>query len=197
MTGEDPLLFVPLAKGSSKRSKGRVGEWVRSWWKDSKREQPWGDTPLTEVTKDNLFDLHKVEGPRLWMPPPTSMETVMEVFNKDRMAHPRRTHVFVVPMLMTHLWRLHLGKDVDILMTITAEDHFWEKSQHEPRILAIVLPFAYVETYRGPWDAHGLENLNLFGKNSKLVSRLLGAGVPRNFLTWMGGCVECGKTRRG
>ena len=28
-----------------------------------------GDMPLTEVTKDNMFDLHKVEGPRLCMPP--------------------------------------------------------------------------------------------------------------------------------
>ena len=34
-------------------------------------KKPWGDMLLTEVTKDNLFDLHKdkVEGPRPWMPP--------------------------------------------------------------------------------------------------------------------------------
>ena len=105
---------------------------------------------LTEVTKDNMFDLHKVEGPKLWMPPPAVMETIMEVFNKDRMAHPKRAHVFVVSSLMTHLWRKQLGKDADILMTITAGDHFWGKSQHEPLILAIILPLAYIENYRAP-----------------------------------------------
>ena len=69
------------------------------------------------------------------------METIMEVFNEDRMAHPKRSHVFVVPRLMTHFWRKQLGKEADVLMTITARDHFWEKSQQEPPILAIVLPF--------------------------------------------------------
>ena len=52
-----------------------------------------GNVPLTEVTKDNLFNLHKVEGPRLWMPPPAAMETVMEVFSEDRIAHPKQVHV--------------------------------------------------------------------------------------------------------
>ena len=42
---------------------------------------------LTKVTKDNLFDLHRMEGPRFWMPPPVAIETIMEVFNEDRMAH--------------------------------------------------------------------------------------------------------------
>ena len=69
----------------------------------------------------------------------------MEVFNEDRMAHPKRAHVFVVPRLMAHLWMKQLGKDTDVLMTITAIDHFWGKSQHEPLILAIILPRVYVE----------------------------------------------------
>ena len=60
---------------------------------------------MTVVTEDNLFDLHDVEDLRLWMPPPAAMETIIEVFNEDRMAHPKHAHVFVVPRLMTHLWR--------------------------------------------------------------------------------------------
>ena len=40
-------------------------------------------------------------------------------------------------------------------------------------------------------------NLNLFGENLKPALRLLGARTPRNFLRWMGSCVECGKTQRG
>ena len=81
----------------------------------------------------------------------------MEVFNKDRMAYAKQVHVFAIPRLMMHIWRKHLGKDADVLMTITARDHFWDKSQHKPLVLAIVLPFAYVEKYRGTWVARGLE----------------------------------------
>ena len=97
-----------------------------------------------------FFDLHKVEGPMLWMPPPVAMETIMKVFNEDRMAHPKRAHVFLVPRLMTHMWRKHLRKVKNVLIAITAGDHFWGKSQHKTLILIIVLPFAHVKTYRGP-----------------------------------------------
>ena len=79
---------------------------------------------LTEVTNDNMFDLHKLEGLRLWMPPPAAMETIMEVFYEDRMAYPHQAHVFIIPRLMTHMWRKHLGKDTDIMMTITSGGHF-------------------------------------------------------------------------
>ena len=68
---------------------------------DSKGKQLWENTILTEVI--NLFDLHKLEGPRLWIPPPAAAETVMEVFNEDIIAHPKRAHVFVDPRLMAHL----------------------------------------------------------------------------------------------
>ena len=88
-----------------------------------------GNMTLREVTKDNRFDLQKVEGARLWILPPAAMETTMEVFNEDRMAHLKQAHVFVVPRLMVHLWRKHLRKDADALMTITAGDHFRGKSQ--------------------------------------------------------------------
>ena len=54
-----------------------------------------GNRLLTELTNDNLFDLDTVEGPRLWILPPAAIETITEVFNEDRMAHPCRAHVFV------------------------------------------------------------------------------------------------------
>ena len=73
------------------------------------------------------------------------MEMIMDVFNEDRMVHPKQAHVFVVRRLMTNLLRKQLGKDANDLMIIPARDHFWDKSQHEPLILAIVLPFAYIQ----------------------------------------------------
>ena len=96
MAGKDPLSFVLLAKGVNERSEGRIKKWVEKWWGN------WCGAPLTEVEPDHWFELQKVSGPRLWMPPPAAMGTVLEVFNEDQLAHPWNPHVFVVPRLMTH-----------------------------------------------------------------------------------------------
>ena len=113
--------------------------------------------------------------------PPAAMEKIMQVFNEDRIAYPRRAHVFVVPSLMTHLWRKQLGKDADVLMTITATDHFWDKSQHEPLILAIVLPFAYDKTHRGPWITRGLEKPESLREEFEASSKIAGGRNPSQF----------------
>ena len=146
MAGKDPLSFIPLNKGADERSNGAVKRWISQWW------NVW-PTPLTEMTPQLWFELRDVKGPRLWMPAPAAMEVVMEVFNEDRIAHPRNPHVFVIPRLMTHLWRKNLGKDADLMFTVESNVNFWGSSQHEPLIFAIVLPFSYTPDYSGPWLA--------------------------------------------
>ena len=79
----------------------------------------------------------------------------MELFNEDRLAHPHIPHVFVVPRLMTHLWRKQLGKDANLMFHVKPGACFWPKSMHEPLYVAIVLPLAYAEQHRGPWVLHG------------------------------------------
>ena len=170
LAGKDPLSFIPLSKGANERSEGRVAQWVKSWWRGGgpvkrggkKKSKPWLGAELEEITKEKMFELHKTQRPRLWMPPPAAMETVMELFNEDRIAHPRCPHVFVVPRLMTHLWRRNLGKDADLLCTIAVGDHFWSRDQHEPLILAVVLPLAHVADHRGPWLARGTDEAERF-----------------------------------
>ena len=88
-------------------------------------------------------------------PPPTAMETVVEVFNEDSLAHHHIPHVFAIPRLMTHLQRRQLSKDVDVLFTINVGTYFWPSSMHEPLIVLIVLPLAHVSNYRGPWVLRG------------------------------------------
>ena len=83
------------------------------------------------------------------------METVIAVFNEDRIAHPWNPHVFVVPRLVTHLWRKNLRKDADVLFTVQVGDHFWGPSQHEPLTIALVFPIVHVAGYRGPRLAVG------------------------------------------
>lgn len=154
MAGENPLSFIPLALGADERAEGRVGRWIRSWWQD-RGGDPWGQRELVEITKDNMFELPSLEADRLWMLAPAAMETAMELFNEDRIAHPWNAHVFAIPRIMTHLWRKNLGKDADLIFSVAPGKHFWQKCQYEPLTIAIVLPLAYVENYRGPWTARG------------------------------------------
>ena len=79
-----------------------------------------------------------------------------------------------------------MGKDADVFVTIAAGDHFWEKSQHEPPILAIILPFAYVENYRGPWISRGLENPEALRAGLEAGFKIAAGRDPKQFLN-MGG----------
>ena len=46
------------------------------------------------------------------------MVTALEVFNEDIITHPWNPHVFVVPRLMTHMWRKSPSKDADVMFTV-------------------------------------------------------------------------------
>ena len=129
-------------------------EWIRSWWTDGEGKA-WRDQPLHELKPEDWFSLHENPNPRLWIPLPAAMETVVEMFNEDRLAHLNIPHVFTVPRLMTHLWRKPLSKDADVVFTIRAGTSFWPASMHEPLILMIVLPLNHVPKHRGPWTLRG------------------------------------------
>ena len=157
MAGEDPLRFIPWGKGADERSGGKVSAWIRSWWANKKGKN-WGGFPLVSVTKDNLFELKDVDGARLWMLPPAAMEVALEVFNEDRIAHPQFPHVFVVPRLMTHMWRKDLKKDADVQFYVQTGVPFWQSHQFEPLLVALVFPFAHVDRYTGPWVVQGTDD---------------------------------------
>ena len=150
MKGESPLHFIPLDTGAVARSQGRVQKWVNSWWNDLSGE-PYLGSSLRLLEPNDWFELYDIEAPRLWSPPPAAMETVMELFNEDRLAHPEMSHVFVIPRLMTHLFRRALGKDADLMFEAASGSWFWPLSMHEPLIVAVVLPLVFVPRYRGPW----------------------------------------------
>eukprot|EP00956_Cyclotella_meneghiniana_P028890 scaffold68504_cov17-Cyclotella_meneghiniana.AAC.1 len=65
------------------------------------------------------------------------------MFNEDRIARPHLPHVFVVPRLMTGMWRKQLSKDADVVFTVESGPAFWPKHMHEPLLVLIVFPFAH------------------------------------------------------
>jgi hypothetical protein len=134
----------------------KVSAWVHSWWK-TKKGTPFGGFPLGNITKDNMFELRDLKAARLWMMPPAAMEVVLELLCEDRLAHPQWPHVFVVPRLMTHLWRKDLMKNADLLFTVPAQVPFWTSGQFEPLIVAVILPLSHVPRYTGPWVVKGTD----------------------------------------
>ena len=164
VAGKNPLDYIPLNEGAGARSNGKIEAWVKTWWNDASG-QPWCGQKLKVLQPNDWFDLPNNQAPRLWLPPPAAMETVVELFNEDHLAHPHIPHVFVVPRLMTHLWRKQLSKDADVLFTVKSGSSFWPCSMHEPLIVLIVLPLVHVQHYSGPWKqrggqrAHELEDL--------------------------------------
>ncbi len=161
MAGDDPMSFLPFHMGADTRSQGRVGKWVRSWWRTSNRDHnldqggDWGGLPLVEIDHDNMFKLKDVKAARLWLLPPAAMEVAIKLLWEDKLAHPRWPHMFVVLRFMTHMWRRDLGKNADILFTVPAGVTFWGGTQLEPLIVAIVFPLAHVSDHTGPWAIKG------------------------------------------
>jgi hypothetical protein len=96
---------------------------------------------------------------------PAVMETALELFGNDRLAHPQGPHVFVIPHLMTHMWRKNLGMDVDVLFTVPAGVPFWTAGQFEPLFIAIIFPLSQVPRYTGPWLVKGTDEGERFERS--------------------------------
>ncbi len=126
MAGDNPMSFLQSHLGADFQLQGRVGKWVRSWWRASNhgsgpsQGHDWGRLPLDKINGSNLFEIKDTKAARLWMLPPVAMEVAIELLWEDKLAHPQWSHVFAVPCFMTHMWRKDLGKNVDILFTVLA-----------------------------------------------------------------------------
>ena len=113
--------------------------------------------PLEEVTLETMFELRDMQAARLWVMAPAVMETALELFGDDRLAHPQWPQVFVIPCLMTHMWMKNLGKDAYVLFTVPAGIPFWTAGQFEPLIVAILFPLSRVPRYTGPRLVEGTD----------------------------------------
>ena len=160
MAGNHPLEYLPLNEDANFRAGGAVKEWADSWWGRGGTKGSVNEKPLKLLSPEDWFTLYENEEPRLWCPPPAAMETVVELFNDDRLAHPKIPHVFCVPRLMTHLWRKALEKDADLVFRVDAGAPFWPKSMHEPLNILVVLPLSFTPNYRGPWVMRGSDRSN-------------------------------------
>ena len=91
MRSLNPLHFVLLYKGAEEISTG-VEPWLRLWWGES----------LTNITPSDWF-VQKGNS-ILWVPPPSAVETALELLIEERLQRTYKSHLMVVPQLMTFLW---------------------------------------------------------------------------------------------
>lgn len=175
MAGENPWSFIPLNEDADSRTDGRVSQWMRLCWEDSEgrplfhasrfqEDDIWESSQLIKLDPTDWFRLHEIPGHRLWIPPPAAMETVMELFADDHLVNPHLAHVFIVPRLMTHLWRKHLFKDSDLSFYVHRGAPFWPLNMHEPLTVVIILPLGHTPHYRGPWTVRGRAETGAFAR---------------------------------
>ena len=49
-----------------------------------------------------------------------------------------------------------MGKEADLLFTVTVVIPFWGFGEHEPLIIALFLPVLSCSNWRGPWTIKGI-----------------------------------------
>lgn len=155
MAGADILEFVTLHQTAVERS-----DTLLNWLKD------WAP-PATHILRpDEWFDLgHGIAGgapnedgvwiptymdpPKIWVPPPAAAAEAVEELSKARHMNPTVPHLFVVPRLVTYLWRKQLMKVADTVLYVKpGSKSFWPHDMHEPLLIGIILPFSRYE----PWQ---------------------------------------------
>ena len=124
----DLFKMTTLNKGSLERETF-LEEWIRSWR---------GNEPLTILSAEGWFTEGHVSGRYLWANPPTEMEVVLEMIAEVIQKKTFVMHVFVCPLLMTHLWRKKLGKNMDLMFTITTGLSCWPYACHEYLLCAVI-----------------------------------------------------------
>ena len=143
MMGSGGLLpYVPLHLSVLSRSPD-LQTWINWWWP----EDSCGNLEVLDA--NGWFVNGHRPGSFVWAPPPAIARDMFDELGSARHKRPDKAlHIVVVPRLMTALWRKHLGKMADLLITIPcSESSIWCNAQHEPVLLAICFPLV---SFR-PW----------------------------------------------
>ena len=61
----------------------------------------------------------------MWGPPPAIEETALDIFLKSSIQRPYKSHLMVVPRLMTFSWRNQMGEEADLLFSVPVDIPLW------------------------------------------------------------------------
>ena len=101
----NPLQFSLLDQGLVVRL-AKLDPWIRTCWGEI----------LSSLRSKYRFE-HK-GGNLLWVTPLASAETILDLLLESRIQRPYKSHVMVVPLLMTFSWRNQMGEEAELLFNI-------------------------------------------------------------------------------
>jgi hypothetical protein len=131
MGGKSILSFIPLHLSALERSP-KSKPWVESWWPDKS---------LGLLTPNDWFATPRRVGNFAWTPPPAAADAALEQLFRTQLKCPHNTsHIFIAPRLMTSRWCKKLLKACTFYFYVHACFDIWDKSQHEPLMIAVCLP---------------------------------------------------------
>jgi hypothetical protein len=158
MGGKDMLCFVPLHLSALERSP-LLKPWVESWW---------GDDSLEWLSPDDWFATPHRGGNFAWSPPPAAADAALEQLCRTQLKRPSSTcNVFIAPRLMTSRWRKKLVKACTFYFYIPACFDIWNKSQHEPLMIAVCLPLSK----HRPWNLRSTQHVGNLERSLRPVQR--------------------------
>ena len=180
MAGKSMLDFVPIHKTALERSP-QLKTWLKSWIGNQiefLEPEQWftrghdHDENRWETNLD-FEDGWKMEFPAIrkgvmiWTPSPCTSDVAVEELRKARHKRQISQHLFVVPRLMSPLWRKQLYKAADLVVTIPCGHDCWPNNMYEPLTLAFVFPFINSR----PWQLRGSIYLLALGRELSRVWR--------------------------
>ena len=185
MSGESMVSFIPIHLPATDRSPDFLS-WIKEWTDPciiALKPIDWFDVGHDfdgwEKSRDG-FDRPRLSGGKsyLWTrPPPFAADIAISELRKARIKRQISTHVFVVPKLCAPIWIKQVYKAADFVFEIPAGQSFWNKSMHEPLLIAIVFP----SIMSRPWQLRATPKL--FSVGSELRKMLKTEGVDtRDFL---------------
>ena len=150
------LEYIPFNLTAVERSP-TLKPWLDKWTGDQLEElTPEGwftrghdlDEDKTEMNVEGLWMPSYKSGKYLWSPAPAAASAAVEELRKARHQRVESTHVFIVPRLMTPLWRKHLFKAADLVVTLPPGHVAWPAEMLEPLTIAFCFPYLS----HSPWQ---------------------------------------------
>ena len=178
MAGKSMLDFVPIHKTALERCAG-LKTWLQSWvgidaeflepkeWFTRGHDHSIGHWETNLDFENDLRMEYPVirKGVMIWTPSPCTADVAVEDLRKARHKRQISQHLFVVPRLMSPLWRKQLYKAADLVVTIPCGHEAWSLDMFEPLTIAFVFPFLNSR----PWQLRGSLHLLALGRE---LSRL-------------------------
>ena len=142
MRGIPMKTFIPLHLSPSERVpelKTWVNKLLEGWNFRWLKTQDW-------------FEEHHDEGNFVWDVAPAAGDLAYEMLDKARLKRPRTMHILLIPRLFTGLWRRLMTRRIDYYIKIDWEDVWSLKTNFEPLLLFICIPFNIDRNFEGRRD---------------------------------------------